>query len=91
MSKIMEFLKNDHIQVALMTGASIIIMSIVLKKIMHLEVSSLESGIPALIFFGFIIMAGKLGKMSKSFWSRPLFWNLMILAATAVIIILRII
>jgi len=87
MSRILEFFKNDHIKIALMTGACIIILAVVFKRIMRVEMTNLESGVPGLFFILYELVSGK---KDKSFRMRPLYWNLIILAATAIIIIVRI-
>jgi hypothetical protein len=88
MNILIKIIRNPHIQVALVTGLCIITLAVVFKRILHLELSNLESGLPALVFF--IFEAGH-KKFAGKFWGRPLFWNLLLIALTGSIIILRII
>ncbi len=81
-----EFFKNDHIQLALATGASVIILAVFFKKIMHIPVPALESSLPGFVFLGFEVLREK----RKSFgppWSRPWPWIVIMFAAVAVVIV----
>ena len=87
MNTLIKIIKNDQIQVALVTGLCIIVLAVVFKRMLHLQISNIESGLPALVFF---IFGGIRTKFADRFWSRPLFWNLILIIVTGVVIILRI-
>ena len=87
MNTFIKIIKNAQIQVALVTGLCIIALAVVFKRMLHLQISNIESGLPALIF---VIFGGIRTKFAERFWSRPLFWNLVLIIVTGAIIILRI-
>jgi len=88
MNKIINFFKNDHIQVALGTGACILILAFFFKKVMHTRVPGLESALPGLALAAFEAVKAKKGSTDR-FWSRPWFWNLTMLAIVGLVIVRR--
>ena len=86
MKKLLAFIKNDHIQAACVSGACIIILAVFFKKIMHEPVPSLAAAVPALIF---AFWEAAKAKVTKEMWSRVWTWNLLILLATEIIIVKR--
>jgi hypothetical protein len=89
MSKIKDFLKNDHIQVALGTGACIIILALFFKKVMqYQDVPALESALPGLALTAFEYARLK-NRSADRFWTRPWFWNLAMLAIVGLVILRR--
>ena len=86
MGKVAEFFKNPHIQIACVSGACIIILAVFFKKIMHEPVPSLPAAVPGLIF---IFAEGALAKVKKGIWSKTWVWSALILLATALVIVWR--
>jgi hypothetical protein len=88
MKKLLEFIKNEHIQLACVSGACIIILAVFFKKFMHEPVPSMAAAVPALIF---AFAEGVIVKVKKGLWSRVWTWNSLALLATAIIIVKRLI
>ena len=86
MRKIIEFFKNDRIQISLGTGISILALAIFFKKVLHIEVPPIENALPALVYVGYELVNSK--KLdSHQFWSRPWFWNtLMVITVTLIVV-----
>jgi len=88
MNKIIDFFKNDHIQVALGTGACILILSFFFKKVMQTQISGLESALLGLALAVFEAVRAKKGSVDR-FWVKPWFWNLTMLAIVGLVIVRR--
>jgi len=87
MRTLVELLKNEHIQAASVSGLCIIILAVASKKILHVEMSHLESSIPGLVFTAWEVVRLK---TTSRFWSRGLTWYLLMLLVTALIILRRV-
>jgi len=96
MKKIIEFLKNSAIQIAITGGLSIIIQSYFYKKVLHMEMSGLLLALPGLIFamYGYLSMAEIKAKKGEKVDPRvlkalkPLYWHLAIILTTALSILI---
>lgn len=88
MSKIIEFLKIDRIQISIGTGISILALAIFFKKVLHIQVPPIENALPALIYVGYELVISKKPDVSR-FWTRPWFWNLIMLLVVAGIMLRR--
>jgi len=87
MSRIVEFFKNDHIQMALATGASIIILAFVFKRVLHVELSNFEDYLPGIAFVAWEVAHGK---HPDSWWGRPTPWIILCFLITAAVIARRV-
>jgi hypothetical protein len=85
MSKLKEFLKNPHIQIALATGFSIIIMAYFSKRVLTEPIRYLHLAIPPFIA---TIFESLLAKHKDSKFMKIWYWVVAILIATALVIIL---
>jgi hypothetical protein len=84
MSKIKDFFKSPHIQIALATGASIIILAIFSKKILPEPIGYLPLAIPPFIA---TIFESVLAKYPNKKISTASYWAIAIFLATAIVII----
>ena len=83
LSKVVDFFKHPLIQIALATGASIIVLALFFKKIMGTEVPATWSAIPALM-----IPLYELARVKKWRWlTRTWVPITLILVSTILIII----
>lgn len=88
MSKIKEFFKSPHIQIALATGISIIALAYFSKRVLTEPIDSLIQAIPPFIM---IIYEGVLSKHKGKKLAEPKYWVTAVLLSTAIIIILHLI
>jgi len=86
MSKIKAFFSSPHIQIALATGFSIIVMAIFSKKILPKPIGYLSLAIPPFIATMFELFFEK-NKDSKLL--TPWYWVLTILISTVIVILLH--
>lgn len=86
MRKVLDILKNDHIQAATVSGLCIIILAYVFKRVLHIESTHLEAGLPGLIFTFY--EAARV-KATKRILSRPFLWNIAMLLVTGLVILRR--
>ncbi|MBU0984428.1 MAG: hypothetical protein KKA42_11195 [candidate division Zixibacteria bacterium] len=87
MRKLIEFLRNDHIQAALVSGLCIIILALFFKKYLHMaDVPAMEAAVPALAFTAWEVFNAK---HRGKWFARPLFWNSIMLLITIAIIVRR--
>ena len=84
MGKLKEFIRNDHIQAAFVSGLCIIILALFFKKVMHEQVPYLENAVPGFVF---TLYEGMREKIKRPFWKRALPWNLLMLLTTVVIML----
>ena len=84
MSKVKEFFSSPHIQIALATGISIIVMSIYSKKILPEPIGYLSLAIPPFIA---TIFESLLSKYKGSKFLKTWYWILAILIGTVLVII----
>lgn len=83
MSKILEFFKSSHIQIALASGASIIVLAYFSKNVLPQPLSKLTLAIPALVITAYqVVSVRHKGKRI----STPWYWCVTILVVTALII-----
>ncbi len=80
MNKIIEIIRNDHIQAATASGICIIALALFFKKVLHVEVPHFEAVVPGLIF---TIYEGVKAKTDDDFWEHALPWSLLMFLATA--------
>ena len=83
MKKVLEFLRNDHIQVAAVSALCIIILALFFKRLLQEEVPFLQAAVPGFLY---MLWESTHQKIPGRFWSKPLPWNLGILLVTALII-----
>jgi len=88
MGKIRDFFVNDHIQISLGTGISIIALALFYKKVMGIDVPYLENALPGFVFLTWEGLRGK-DKLTKWPWSRPWVWNLLAFAVMGLIMARR--
>jgi len=88
MGKVADFFKNQHIQIACVTGACIIILAYFFKRIMHEPVPNLAAAAPGFIF---AIAEGVMVKVKKGILSKVETWSILVLLVTAAIILKRLI
>jgi len=84
MSKIKSFFSSPHIQIALATGFSIILMAIFSKRILPEPIGYLSLAIPPFIATIFELL---LERHKGSKFLNPLCWIAAILVATAIVIL----
>jgi hypothetical protein len=88
LSKLKEILKSPHLQIALATGVSIIVMAYFSKRILPKPISYLSLAIPPFIASIYEVVAKKYkDKIISTTW----YWVITILFATVLIIVLNII
>lgn len=86
MLKIKEFFHSPHIQIALATGFSIIVLAMFSKKILPTPIGYLSLAIPPFIAAMFELLYEKY-KDTK--FLTPWFWITAVLISTAIIILLH--
>jgi len=86
MNKLKNFLKSPHIQIALATGLSIIVMAYFSKRVLPEPIGYLPMTIPPFIA---LIYENVLNKNKKKKVATALYWVIAIFAVTALIIILH--
>jgi len=86
MSKLKELFKSPHIQVALATGFSIIIMAFVSKRILQEPIESKLLAIPPLLM---VIFEALLGKYKNSRICTTGYWIVAILLSATIIIVVH--
>ncbi len=84
MSKIKTFFSSPHIQIALATGFSIIVMAIFSKRILPEPIDYLSLAVPPFIATIFELL---LEKHKDSKFLNPMYWVVVILLATAFVIL----
>ncbi|UCE25413.1 MAG: hypothetical protein JSU74_05035 [Candidatus Zixiibacteriota bacterium] len=88
MRKVIELLKNDHVQASIVSGACIIILAIVFKKILHQKITVLEDAVPGYIF---TVYEAVRAKAKKRIITRPLLWNIAMVVGTGLVILRHVI
>jgi predicted histidine transporter YuiF (NhaC family) len=83
MSKVKDFFKSPHIQIALATGFSIIVMAYFSKRILPRPIGYLPSAIPPFLM---AIYEAVLTKYKNKKISTAWYWVVAILLTTAIII-----
>lgn len=83
MHAVREFFKNAHIQLALATGVSIILLAYVSKHVLEEPIKNLHLAIAPFIM---TIWEAFSGKHKDSKYSRPLYWVIAIAIATILVI-----
>ena len=86
MSKLKEFFKSPHIQIALATGASIIALAYFSKRILPEPIGYLPAAIPPFIA---LIFEGVLSKYKNKKIATTWYWIAAILGATVLIIVVN--
>jgi branched-subunit amino acid transport protein len=84
MSKLKEFFKSPHIQIALATGVSIIALAYFSKRVLSEPIGYLPAAIPPFIAF---IFESVLSKHKNKKIATTWYWVAAVLCATALIII----
>ena len=84
MSKIIDFVRNDHVQTSFVSGLCIIILALAFKYLLHQKSAYLEAALPGLVFCGY--EAAK-AKAKSRMWTRPLLWNTAMLLVTGLVIL----
>lgn len=78
----------DEIKVALVTGACIIGIAIIFKKVLHIQADFLVSNSPSYLFIVYIITREKAKKLK---FDKPLYWSLSIIFISLLTVILHIV
>jgi hypothetical protein len=86
MSKIAEFFKSHHIQLALAAGASIIVLAYVSKRVLPEPMPDLHLAFPPFIA---VVAEAVITRYKNSWFARTWYWVLAILLATVLVIALR--
>lgn len=84
MSKIKEFVKSPHIQIALATGLSIILLAYFSKRILPEPIGNLPSAIPPFLM---IMYEGVLSKHKGKNIAKVSYWIAAVFIVTALVII----
>ena len=85
-SKLKEIIKSPHIQIALATGLSIVVMAYFSKRVLPQPIGYLPMTIPPFIA---LIYENVLNKHKKKKIATAWYWVIVIFAVTALIIILH--
>ena len=88
MSKIIEFFKSHHIQLALATGISIIVLAYFSKRVLPEPIPKLHQAFPPFIA---VIAEGVISQYKESRLATTWYWVLAILLATGLVIALHMI
>jgi len=86
MNKVKNFLKSPHIQIALATGLSIVVMAYFSKRVLTEPIGYLPMAIPPFIA---LIYENVLNKHKKKKIATAWYWVIAILVATTLIIVLH--
>ena len=86
MRKFKELLKSPHIQIALATGVSIIVMAYFSKRVLPEPIGYLLSAIPPFIA---VVFEGVLNKYKDKKISTTWYWITAIIGSTLIIILLN--
>ncbi|MEW6411895.1 MAG: hypothetical protein AB1483_05410 [Candidatus Zixiibacteriota bacterium] len=86
-SKLVDFITNDHIQTATVSGLCIIALAFVFKRVLHVEGTNFESALPGFVFTAFAVAKVK---SKKPILTRPLLWNIIAIAVTGLVILRRV-
>ena len=86
MTKLKELIKSPHIQIALATGLSIIVMAYVSKRVLSEPIGYLALAIPPFIA---AIYSAIFNKFKDSKICTTWYWIVAILIATALVIVLH--
>jgi len=78
----------DEIKVALVTGACVLGIAILFKKVLHIQANFLVANGPSYLFIVYIITRGQ---AKKSKCDKPLYWSLAIIFIAFLTIILHVI
>jgi len=84
MSKIVDFFKSHHIQLALAVGVSILAIAYVSKRVLPEPIGKLPAALPAFVA---VLYEAALAKYPDSKLSTAWYWVVAVLATTAVIIL----
>lgn len=88
MSKIADFFKSHHIQLALAAGASIIALAHVSKRVLPEPMDNLAQAFPPFLA---VVAEGVITKYRDSKIGTPWYWVVAILLATVVVIVAHLI
>lgn len=88
MNALLEFIKNDQIQLATASGACIIILAVFFKKIMHIPVPFLEASLPGFMFCIYEATRKK-GASTGRIWSKPWLYAALMFLVTGLVIFRR--
>ncbi len=86
MNKVKNFLKSPHIQIALATGLSIVVMAYFSKRVLTEPIGYLPMAIPPFIA---LIYENVLNKHKKKKAATAWYWVIAIFVVTALIIVLH--
>ena len=77
----------DEVKVALVTGACVLGIAILFKKVLHIHADFLVSNSPSYLFIVYIITRGQ---AKKSKCDKPLYWSLAIIFVALLTVILHV-
>jgi len=86
MSKIVDFFKSHHIQLALAVGASIIAIAYFSKRVLPEPIGNLPAALPAFVA---VLYEAVVAKYPDSKVSTSWYWVVAVLATTAVVILVH--
>jgi hypothetical protein len=86
MSKIKDIIRSGHVQIAMATGISIIVMAYVSKRVLPEPIPYLHLAIPP---FMMTIYEGLAGNEKYTTYCRAWFWIVAIFVATAIVILMN--
>lgn len=85
MSKIMEYIKNDHVQGSFVSGLCIIALALYFKKVEHMkEVPYLVAAVPGYLF---TLWETAKEKFKDRIWGRVFLWNILMALSTGLIML----
>jgi len=86
LNKLKEFFKSPHIQIALATGISIVVMTYFSKRVLQEPIGYIQMAIPPFIA---LVYENVLNKFKKKKVATAWYWVIAIFVATALIIVLH--
>ena len=81
-----DFIRNDRTKVATVDGLCIIALAVAAKKLLHIELSIIETAFPGYLL---VVYEAVRAKTSRAWLKRPLWWNLAAIVATVLIVLRR--
>jgi hypothetical protein len=81
-----EFIRSKHIQLALVTGVSLIVLTFVSKRVLSAPMENIYISIPGLIM---VAAEGVLGLKKKAWYTNQYLWIISAVLATSLIVVLH--
>ena len=83
-----DFIQSKHIQLALVSGASIVALAFFSKRVLPAPIDNTYLTIPALLV---VAAEGMLGAKKKAWYTKTTFWLALIVLVTTLIIVIHLI